>query len=55
MDNLSMVLVDDVTLVNIFNVYIRVGRYSIQARDQVGLYGDTHNIKKITLEMKFIP
>ena len=36
-------------------VFIRVGRYWIQARDQVGLYGDTHNIKKMTLKMKFIP
>ena len=32
----------------------RVGRFWILARDQVGLYGDTHN-KKMTLKMKFIP
>ena len=25
---------------------IRVGRYWIQIRDQVGLYGDTHKIEK---------
>ena len=25
---------------------VRVGRYWIQARDQVGVYGDTYNIEK---------